>query len=194
YFIKAKTTHITAANQIAVSVNGGNVNFNFNPSTALISFNQPLSVGQNKVVITVVNAGGTATDNTTLFHTEPAQIDAPVINISTPNSNPHITNRNGRVLVSGTISNISADNQVQILFNGNSYTGNAASIENEIYTFNFYVPVTDAIPSTTVTILASNAGGSDTENQIIQKQTTNTGVTSGGGTITIGGGGLGGGN
>ena len=98
------------------------------------------------------------------------------------------------VLVLGFSIQISAANQVQILFNGTVYTGSTPTIANDVYTFNFYVPVSDAVPSTTVTIIANNIGGSDTENQTIQKQTTNTGVTSGGGTITIGGGGLGGGN
>ena len=194
YLVKAKTTNITANNQIAVSVNGSNVNFNFNPTAGIINFNQALSVGQNKIVITVVNAGGTASDNVLIVHTEPQQILAPVINIVTPNSNPHITDSNGRVLLSGTITNISAMNQVQILFNGTEYTSNTSTIANDIYTFSFHVPVSDAVPSTVVTIIASNPGGSDTENQTIQKQTSNSGVSSGGGTITIGGGGLGGGN
>lgn len=183
YLIKATTTNVSNANQISATINGTNINFNFNAITQQITFNQNLVDGNNTILITVVNTAGTDYDTKTIIHTAPEKINPPVITIISPTANPHLTNENGRVLVTGNITNISNASQVQVLFNGNTYEGNNPTISNDVYNFRFYVSVTDNRPATTVTFIATNTAGTDNVNQVIQKRTNNTG----GGIITIGG-------
>ena len=71
--------NVTSSSQIQVTVNGASVQFNFNPSSHLVTWEQTWNEGQNVVVVTAQNNDGTASDNKVVVYTKPVVVIRPAV-------------------------------------------------------------------------------------------------------------------
>ncbi len=158
--IVATTTNISTNNQINVNVNGASTNFNFNGNTETISFVANLNEGPNDIGITVINNDGSDDDDATIVYEKPVTIDPPVVTFTAPSASPKIVS-GGNFTVTGAITNITSQNQMQLIINqqnANSFSVNTTS--NGI-TFSKTVSVTPMNSPLNVTAVGTNAAGSD---------------------------------
>lgn len=163
--VQVTTSHVTAANQVAITVNGAPTNFNFNAANGNISFNTNFNVGANVIVATAATPYGTATDSKTVIYTQPVVVNPPVITLTNPSACPAILNR-GNATITGTVTNVSNPNQVVITYNNANVTF-TSSVANNTLTFSFNVVIGATIVNTPLVITATNAGGTDTETCLI---------------------------
>jgi len=158
--IVANTTNISTSNQINVTVNNANVNFNFDASTETISFNQSLVSGNNQVEIQVSNNDGNASDQTTIIYNEPVVVQPPVVTFFTPSSSPE-TVPEASFTFSGEVTNLTSENQLQLVVNGQPFSGQNTTLQNGNLQFNFAVPVNATNSSYNVTATGTNSAGTD---------------------------------
>ena len=111
--VTAITTNTAHSSEVAVTVNNTNLNFNFDPSTGMVSFNVRLINGNNTVVVTVSNANGTASDNTIIICKKPPVTNPPVLEITTPSVSP-ISVAEGNYEFVGNVKNLEHVGQLQI--------------------------------------------------------------------------------
>ncbi|MDX1651255.1 MAG: hypothetical protein R3277_02110 [Brumimicrobium sp.] len=158
--VVAQTTNISSNNQISVTVNNSNVNFNFNPATGTISFNLSLIEGSNDVSIQVVNNDGTAADQVSVVYNKPVVIQPPVVDFSAPSVSPE-TIPAGNFTVQGSVSNISAASQLQLIVNGQPFSGHQTTVQSNGLGFSFVIPVNTTHPLYDITAIGTNSAGTD---------------------------------
>jgi large repetitive protein len=157
--VQIATTHVNAANQVVVTVNGAPTNFNFNAANGSISFNTNFNVGSNVITATAATPYGTATDNQTVIYTVPVTVNPPVITLTNPERCPAAFAR-GNATITGTVTNISNTNQVVITFGGANinYT---STITGNTLTFSFDVSITATTLNIPLVVTATNEAGTD---------------------------------
>ncbi|MEX1190504.1 MAG: hypothetical protein WEA99_00930 [Brumimicrobium sp.] len=158
--IVANTTNISSNNQISVTVNNTNVNFSFDASNEEISFNQSLSVGNNQVEIEVVNSDGSATDATMIIYEKPVLVSPPVVTFSSPDSSPK-TVQEGNFTVTGEVTNLTSENQLQLIVNNQAFSGHTSTLQNGNLQFTFDIPVNATHSNYDIKAIGTNSAGSD---------------------------------
>ncbi len=120
--VVATTTNISNINQIRVTANGRIISaFGFSGNTITLS-NVNLQAGNNAINIVVTNNDGTASDNTNIVYTAPVVVrNPPTVQITDPRGNPHNSPTETINIVAAT-TNITAANQISVLFNGRAVT------------------------------------------------------------------------
>jgi large repetitive protein len=160
YLISASVINVTTKNQIVVKLNGNNVtNFTFNPSTHLVDFPVNLIQGSNVISITGTNTAGSDTKSTTIVY---RKIDPPVVQFTTPATNPLNTNITSSPIVA-TVMNVELSSQIQVFVNGAATTNfgwNAA-----FHTVSFTTNLIEGV--NTILITGTNEAGSDSKTQTI---------------------------
>jgi hypothetical protein len=161
--VKATVANVTKKDQIKVTFNGKNVDFNFDSRKKEILIPASLKSGTNKFVVKATNKGGATSAETSLRYTpRVAQENKPVITItsvSTPTANPFNPNISGSTVI-GNIKNVSKKDQIKITHNGKEVTD---------FTFNTRTKVFQASISLAnggknkVKITATNSSGTDTK-------------------------------
>ncbi|MCA6365378.1 MAG: hypothetical protein IM638_20265, partial [Bacteroidetes bacterium] len=163
--ITATVTNVTAASQVNVLFNGAAVtNFSFalNGTVATISFPVVLNSGVNNLSITGTNSAGS--DNETCqitYKPNSPTVQPPVVTITSPASCPHIT-KVQNMTITATITNVTAANQVSVLFNGAAVTNFTFALNGTVATISF--PVVLISGANTVAITGTNSAGSDAAN------------------------------
>jgi hypothetical protein len=161
--INASILNISSAGQISVTLNGGPVPtsaLNYSSATHQLTFNVNLIQGANTVVVSASNAGGNDSKTATIIYTQPVQIPAPVVTITSPAVNPFNTPSSSAIL-NASVLNVSNAGQIAATLNGvpvpaGSLSFNAAS---HLLTFN----VTLIQGANTVMVSATNTAGSDSK-------------------------------
>jgi large repetitive protein len=160
YSVSASVINVTTKNQIVVKLNGNNItNFTFNPSTHLVDFPVNLIQGSNVIAITGTNTAGSDTENTTIVY---RKVDPPVVNFTTPATNPFNTNVTTSPIVA-TVMNVELSSQVQVIVNGvatTNFSWNAA-----FHTVSFTASLIEGVNS--ILITGTNEAGSDSKTQTI---------------------------
>lgn len=161
--ITATVTNVNSS-QISVTVNGTpTTTFVYNSASAQLNMTANLIVGANTITIKGTNSAGTDSKTSTIIYTAPAPVvAAPVVTITTPASSPTTSILNMAV-INATITNIASSSQLSVTVNGvanNSFTFNPAT---SLFTMNTSL-VTGA---NTISIKATNAGGTDTKSTTI---------------------------
>jgi hypothetical protein len=164
--IVANTTNISTNNQISVTVNNANTNFNFDASTETISLNQSLVDGNNDVVIQVTNNDGNASDQTMIIYNKPVVVQPPVVTFFTPSSSPEVVPE-AAYTFSGEVTNLTSENQLQLVVNGVPFGGPITTLQNGNLQFSFDVPVNATHTSYNVIATGTNSAGSDQANASI---------------------------
>ncbi|MFC2114239.1 hypothetical protein ACFLRI_02705 [Bacteroidota bacterium] len=157
--VVAKTKNIKTKSQISVSLNSkklGTDKYNFNASKNEVIVNFILS-GNSKLIITVSNESGRASDDLTIVYN--VVKTPPVITILVPTQNPYSTTR-CIADITARIENIDGLGNIQILENGKNmvsdyYTWNSASQQLTIQQ--------DVESTSNFKIIATNKDGSDTK-------------------------------
>jgi len=188
--VQATASHVTAANQISVTLNGAQTNFEFNAATGALSFNANFAVGANVIVATAVTPFGTSSDTKTVIYSQPVVVSPPVITLVNPVRCPTALPA-GNATISGTVTNISDQNQVVILYN-NANTNFTSTIVGNNLTFSFNVTVLTTTVNIPIVITATNAGGTDTKTCVISVSGTASSSEGQGNGGQIGGGTIGG--
>ncbi len=157
--VQIATTHVNAANQVVVTVNGAPTNFNFNAANGSISFNTNFNPGSNVITATAATPYGTASDSKTVVYTVPVTINPPVITLTNPERCPAAFAR-GNATITGTVTNISNTNQVVITFGGANinYT---STITGNTLSFSFDVSITATTLNVPLVVTATNPAGTD---------------------------------
>jgi len=163
--VNASVQNITAASQISVLLNGGPIPaslLNYNLASHQLSFNVNLVLGANTVVVSATNVSGSDSKTETIIYTQPAVTPAPVITITTPNVSPFAATSASATL-NATVMNVTAASQITVSLNG------AATSAFTFTPGTHQLSMTASlIPgSNTITIAATNAGGSDSKTQVI---------------------------
>lgn len=159
--IQISTQYVTSAGQVAVTVNGVAINFNFDASTGKINFNQSFVDGSNIIVATAVNNYGTASDTKVVNYRKQTS-RAPKITMTNPTSYP-ATIPVGATVVTGTVSNISNLNEVTFTLNGRPIGNVNPVLNNGNLTFSVTLNMGEGSNPMTLQINASNVGGSDSK-------------------------------
>lgn len=164
--------NINSSNDMSMTLNGNPVTgYTYVPSTQTFSYNASLVSGSNVIVVTASNTSGSVSASTNvIYNNTPVVVEttpAPIVRIDSPNANPYSTGLVA-MAVAGSIQNISAKSQMQMMLNG-------AVIPASNYTFNasthaYSVNINLITGSNTLVISATNAGGSDSKTLVINYQ------------------------
>ncbi len=166
--ITGSVQNVTSKNQIQISVNGSsNSNFAFNPSSKAISLNSSLIQGANTFLITATNPAGNDSKSVTVIYKQDVSnfsSPSPIINITSPISNPYNTSTNSSS-VSATVQNITSPGQIAITINNGPLPTSKFiyNLTSKLLTFN-----ADLIQgANTIIISATNVNGADSKTQTI---------------------------
>jgi hypothetical protein len=159
--IQVATQFVTAANQVSITVNGSAVNFNYNASNGVITFNQNFVNGNNVIVATASNGYGTDSDTKTVIY-KIKIIPASQIFITSPAACPAQFSP-GPITVTGYVSNVNNANEVTFKANGNTIPNVSTALNNGILTFSFTINIGDGNNLINLVITATNSGGTDTK-------------------------------
>ncbi|MFN6037343.1 MAG: beta strand repeat-containing protein, partial [Bacteroidota bacterium] len=157
----ANITGVTSSSQIAVKINGNNTsNFSFNSTNGALTLPSNLSPGSTSISITATNNSGSDTKSSNVIFIQSGS--PPVVTFLNPSSANYISNA-ASISVQAQVTNVSSSNDIQVYVN-NSVVSN--------FTFNtitkfLTLPLTLSTSITSVTIVGSNAFGSDTKSIII---------------------------
>jgi large repetitive protein len=168
YLVKAITSNIDAQNQISVTVNGNQSNFNFEPSQNALTLTANLQEGNNVVTITVSNAAGNSSDAKSIIYKkeqEDRQV-RPYITFTNPTQNQTTVN-SGVHYITGTAFNVTSISQVEITVNGSVLNSFSPVFSNNQMTFNFPVSLDRSNPVVTVIVRATNTVGTSSEVRIL---------------------------
>jgi hypothetical protein len=159
--IQVCTHFVTAANQVSITVNGVPTNFNFNPTTGPINYNQTLVNGNNVIVATATNQYGYASDTKTVVFTI-QRPKAPQIFITSPESCPAFVVP-GMMTITGYITNITSLNQAAFYIENTPINAvNPIFNDGNLY-FTISVNIIEGGGNKTFSVNASNSGGSDSK-------------------------------
>lgn len=136
--VVAEVLNVTSANQIQVVVNGSMVQFNFNPATHLVTWNQTWVEGQNVVVVSAQNSDGSASDTKTIVYTKPILVVSPQVIFTNPLTSVHSTD-SMNFMFTGYITELTGISQASGKLNGQPLSNfNGQMIDGKVH---FSVPV-----------------------------------------------------
>jgi large repetitive protein len=137
--VVAEVLNVTSSSQIQVTVNGSSVQFNFNPSTNLVTWNQTWIVGQNIIVVSAQNNDGAASDSKIVVYSQPVVVIRPEVVFTNPLETVYSTDQ-PNFTFTGYITNLTSVSQASAKLNGQSWSNfNGQMIDGLVY---FSVPVT----------------------------------------------------
>ena len=164
--IIATSTNVSQSSDIAVTINGSSVAFNFNAVNGQITFTAALVEGANEAVVTVLNPSGTASDNTTIIYTAPVTVIPPVVAITTPSVSPMVAVA-GAYSFQGTIDHLEHIGQAEFIMNGQVLSNVAATMNNGIVNFNIPVALNPTHPNYELLVIGTNSAGTAQDSGVL---------------------------
>jgi len=136
--VSAEVMNVTSENQIQVTVNGTNQQFNFNPSSHIVTFNPTWIQGQNMVLVSAQNSDGNASDSKVVVYTEPVVVIRPNVIYTNPLVSQYYTDQE-TFTFTGYITNLTSISQATAKLNGQNLVNfNGEMIDGQLH---FTVPV-----------------------------------------------------
>jgi len=164
--LRAQTTHITAWQDVTVTVNGVSTsNFSLSPE-GLVTTNIGLREGSNTVEIAGKNSSGATTEKTTITLIRPARISPPQVTITQPGTSPTSTFEPNQV-VRASVRWVKMKEGITVNINGVSSSDFIFDAGMETVTFT--VQLREG--SNNITIRGRNEAGEDSKTLIINKET-----------------------
>ncbi len=158
--ITATVTNVPTSSGVSVKVNGISItNFNFNPSTTLLTFNTSLVEGANTVVITGTNTVGSDTKQHVIIYNK-LVIPPPVVTFLNPSMAGTMVTSPTYTMVA-TVTNVDNISQVALKKDGQPISSSGFSFDPVSKKVSFSTVLSQGSNSFTVT--GTNAGGSDTK-------------------------------
>jgi hypothetical protein len=156
---QANILNVTNQSQVSMSLNGNNyTNYNFDPSTGVLTSVLPLQIGTNTVSVTATNNDGTDSEQTTIVYRKATQPQPPIIEFVVPTSNPFTTFSQTQ-LINATVLNVSSQNQINVFVNGSAYTN--FNFNTNLQLCSFTASLIEG--ANTITITANNNDGTASE-------------------------------
>ncbi len=116
--LRATVLNVTSSSYIKVFVNGqSTTNFAYNSTTKEVSFNVNLINGNNLFKVVGTNSAGSDEDEQIVVHKLVQNALPPIVNITHPNANPHVTSSSSQ-LINAQIQNVDNISGVTAKFNG----------------------------------------------------------------------------
>jgi hypothetical protein len=165
--VTATVTNVSSQAEISVTNNGVTTGFNFDPTTGTVSLNAALIVGSNMIVITAVNASGTASDETKIVYTKPVVVKPPKVQITVPSSSPFITSE-GAFEFKGSVEHLDNAGQLEIFLNGQPFPNPITTVSNGFVYFTVPVVVNSLNPQYQLIAIGTNTAGSDQDNASVE--------------------------
>ncbi|HYG52659.1 MAG TPA: hypothetical protein VD905_17235, partial [Flavobacteriales bacterium] len=157
--IKATVTNVSAASGISVKLNGSAVSgFSFVNTTGEVTFTASLINGANVVEIKGTNPYGSDSKSTVIIYNKVNTGLPPVVAINYPMSNPYNTTVSNET-VSATVLNVAGASNINVTVNGTATTAFTYNAATKVLT----LPLTLSTGTTTVTVKATNAFGTDSK-------------------------------
>lgn len=169
--IQISTQYVTAASQVAVTVNGVQTNFSYNASNGSINFNQTFVEGNNVIVATAVTQYGTASSTKTVVYKKRQEAKKPQIFITSPASCPS-TLPVGTSTITGYVTNINNLSEVTFTINGRPAGNINPVLNNGNLTFTISLNMGAGSNPVNLQINAANAGGSDSKSCVYTVEVT----------------------
>ncbi len=180
--VSATVLNVTSAANIQVRRNGNAItNFSFDPNTHVLTFLASLQTGSNLYEVVGTNTVGSASDVVTINYNPVAQVQPPVVTITSPASCPY-SSKTANLTISANITNVTTASQVAVVFNNQAVTNFNFVNHGSFATVSF--PVTMVAGQNNVTITGTNTAGSNSKSCTITFKVTTqpTGVPP---TVTI---------
>ena len=118
FTLDASVTNVSTKNNITLKVNGATTtNFTFNPSTSMLSINRNLVEGANVFEISAFNNDGSDYASTTIIYSKPDVPKPPIVDITSPNPNPHTVYTNTSS-ITASVLNVNSKNDITLKING----------------------------------------------------------------------------
>lgn len=137
--VSAEVLNVTGPNQITAQINGANVPFVYNPATNTVTLDATWTVGQNNVLISAQNAGGSASDSKVVVYTQPVAVVRPLVVFTNPTTPQYYTD-DANFTFTGYITNLTNVSQGTAKLNGQPLANFGGQIING--QLHFSVPVT----------------------------------------------------
>ncbi len=163
YKISAQILNVSSVNQIQFKFNGvAYSNFSFNSQTHILEYNSTLNNGSNSIQIIATNNGGQDNKSTSVVYDQPnATVNPPIITYINP-AQAGLVSSTQNYTVKAQVLNVTAQKQISVTHNGIAMPFN-------------YNPTTKQVEfetslnagTNTVSINASNIGGSDTKSTTV---------------------------
>jgi hypothetical protein len=143
-----------------------NFGFSLNGTTATISFPVTLNSGNNAVSITGTNSVGSDVAECQIIYTVLVPtVNPPKVTITNPGNCPHNT-KSKSMTITATVTNVTAANQVNVVFNGTTISNFTFTLNGNVATVSF--PASLNAGNNTVVITGTNSAGTDSKDcQII---------------------------
>lgn len=168
YDVIAAVTNVSSSNQLSVTVNNVPYNFSFDQSNQKVLFNVSLTEGNNVIEIVAVNDGGMDNDTKTIVYSKPVVINPPVVMFVNPSS--EVTEKeDGMYNITGTVTNLTNNNQLKIFVNQNEINNVLASVTPGGISFSFNVTVSSSHDIYELTAEGTNTAGSDSKTIFINR-------------------------
>ena len=180
--VRATVTNVTAANQLAVYLNGTQVNnFTFNNGVVTVPANMIL--GNNTIqIIATTNCGSQSNKLNVIYNPPKPVVEKPKVSFK---SDCDIVVTPGSRTFSGTVSGVNSSSDITILVNGQQQNNVLINYNGSEYSFNVQVRA-GTVGQYTVSIIATNEGGSTTKTcTITVKEDPNIEICYVGKTMTI---------
>ena len=163
YPVTAKVQHVASAQNIVLKINGATTtNFVYSTNSELMNFTTSLLVGANIIEITATNNYGQDIESTTIIYKKPDLVLPPVVTITTPSSEPHVTVQQ-TISLDATVLNVNSIQDIEVIVNGTSTTN--FTFNNSIKKMNINVPLIQG--NNTVKVIGTNAVGTDSDTRTI---------------------------
>lgn len=166
--IKAIIDNVASASQITVLFNGSTIsNFNYSPSSGILTFYTGLVPGNNNVRITAVNQDGSDMDKAIIIYNPPVTVNPPQVVFTSPTSSPKLVAGKGYV-VKGFVRNVTNANQVIFKVNGQTITNYQRNFGNGKMDFSLPLSLSNANSVYNVHVTGTNQAGTHSDFRIVQ--------------------------
>ncbi len=170
YNVKAKVLHVAGKSNIQLKINGISTNnFTYSTSSKQLSVHANLIQGSNTFEVTATNNDGTDYESTTIIYTPIIIGNPPVVNITTPGSDPYNTAYSSE-FISATVLNVNTASGIQVSINGQNTNNFNFNPNNGLLTFTANL----VTGSNQVKVTGTNGFGSDFDQTTIIYQPIET--------------------
>jgi hypothetical protein len=162
FLLKAEVLNVAGSQNVTFKQNGSvNQNFTFNSSTHDFQSSVVLTPGQNVFEVIGTNNAGTAQATTIIIYERQAP-KPPIVTITNPSTNPYTT-ENSTFALSATVLNVSAANQIEVTFNGQTMSNfTYVNVNNSVSAYLNLVEGTN-----TISVRGTNNDGTDIKQTVI---------------------------
>ncbi len=173
FTLKATVLNVASSSEITVTSNNAViVGWTYDMNSKVLTYTTTLPAGTTNYVVTATNANGTDSDNHSVsYKVNTPTVIPPDVNITTPSSTPYTTSAAAFTL-KATVLNVAGASEITVTVNNGAVQGWSYDMNSKVLTYNTNV----AVGTTNFVVTASNANGTDSDNQSVVYRSNTPGV------------------